>query len=355
MEEKNKESRQVLEKSWNFKSRLELLYLNAERDNQPSQAEHYKEAEEKVNFLQIRSIREKGNYRQACYDMLQIIEETYIEDPHYTSRTSLTSIEDTIKKIDELYKRYQIQLPTKEVLEEKGMNFQKILNELYTKAKEKGKEKEFRHYQKASEKISLLREKSEQTEKNSKYTHAYREMLEAIEREYINTPNSTREEILTSIENTVKEIEEGFYRNIQREEFEKKSRNFKAVLRFLYGKAETDQKKPKQEEYQEEDEQAKTVKELKKQLKAEVCKQAEEKISLLQERRHLTPIGAKGGYKQAYEEMLQMIGKTYIPDPNYESIQSLTSIKDTIKKIDELYEKYQMKIPSQKEEKGTER
>lgn len=112
----------------------------------------------------------------------------------------------------------------------------------------------------------------------------------------------------------------------QKQELENLYKDFSAVLKFLYWKALQENKETEAKHYDN----------------------VRKKIDMIRERRHLTLIGEKGGYKQAYQTMLEIIQSRYVSNREYASEQSIASIEDTINGIEELCEEYEIRGKEEK-------
>lgn len=79
---------------------------------------------------------------------------------------------------------------------------------------------------------------------------------------------------------------------------------------------------------------------------AERYKKAYQRLELIQERRHLTPIGEKGKDKEAYRLVVEMLGERY-----QNNGKTKEAIEDTIDGIESLCEEFGIKDKEEKNEK----
>ncbi len=137
-------------------------------------------------------------------------------------------------------------------------------------------------------------------------------------------------------------------------DLEKLCQEFHANLKFLYWQAIQEYEKEKTNEDKKPEEKEAILKTL--QDKSKYYQEAYKKIEILQERRHLTLVGEKGGYREAYRKMLKIIGDKYhtgysytklniidgkyIHDGQYSSPYAKECIEETIKELNELYKDY---------------
>lgn len=136
-------------------------------------------------------------------------------------------------------------------------------------------------------------------------------------------------------------------------DLEKLCRDFHANLKFLYWAAVQEQEKLRTKANKDEKDNEK-IEELSNKMRH--YQEAYKKVEILQERRHLTLVGEKGGYREAYQKMLKIIeGKyhpeysytnlkivddRYIPDGRYSSPYVDECIEETIREIDALCKDY---------------
>ena len=119
-------------------------------------------------------------------------------------------------------------------------------------------------------------------------------------------------------------------------------RNFHANLKFIYWQTMQEYEKEKQNKDKLPEEKETTLKALQDKMK--YYQEAYKKVEILQERRHLTLVGEKGGYKEAYKKMLQIIENKYIPNGEYTSPEVMNSILNTIEWINALCKDYGIEI-----------
>lgn len=95
---------------------LKFLYWKYIKENKETEARHYNDAKKKIEIIQERRhlelIGEKGGYKKAYQDMLEIIEGKYanIDSSRYTSEEAMKVIEEIINEIEELSKENGIEL-----------------------------------------------------------------------------------------------------------------------------------------------------------------------------------------------------------------------------------------------------
>lgn len=120
-------------------------------------------------------------------------------------------------------------------------------------------------------------------------------------------------------------------------DLEKLCKDFHANLKFLYWAAVQEQEKLRTKANKDEKDNEK-IEELSNKMRH--YQEAYKKVEILQERRHLTLIGEKGGYREAYQKMLKIIENKYIPEGQYTSPEVMGSILNTIEGIDALCKEY---------------
>ena len=133
----------------------------------------------------------------------------------------------------------------------------------------------------------------------------------------------------------------------KKEKIEKECRDFKVMLKKLYWSV--------LEEHQKEESRKPKDQEVLQllQKKMNYYQEAYKKMEILQERRHLTLIGEKGGYKQAYQTMLKIIEDKYTFTNGEEKIENVEKI---INGIDTICKEYKIEIKKEEsKEQGEER
>lgn len=125
-------------------------------------------------------------------------------------------------------------------------------------------------------------------------------------------------------------------------DLEKLSKDFHASLKFIYWATVQEYEKEKGNKDKLIEEKELILNEL--QDKMRYYQEAYKKVEILQERRHLTLVGEKGGYREAYQTMLKIIENKYIPNGKYTSPEVISSIVSTIEGIDDLCKDYGIEI-----------
>lgn len=125
-------------------------------------------------------------------------------------------------------------------------------------------------------------------------------------------------------------------------DLEKLCKDFHANLKFIYWATVQEYEKEKENKNKLPEEKESTLKALQDKMK--YYQDAYKKVEILQERRHLTLIGEKGGYREAYQKMLKIIENKYIPEGQYTSPEVMGSILNTIEWIDALCKDYGIEI-----------
>lgn len=125
-------------------------------------------------------------------------------------------------------------------------------------------------------------------------------------------------------------------------DLEKLCRDFHANLKFIYWATVQEYEKEKENKNKLPEEKESTLKALQDKMK--YYQDAYKKVEIVQERRHLTLIGEKGGYREAYQKMLKIIENKYIPEGQYTSPEVMGSILNTIELIDALCKDYGIEI-----------
>lgn len=120
-------------------------------------------------------------------------------------------------------------------------------------------------------------------------------------------------------------------------DLEKLCRDFHANLKFLYWAAVQEQEKLRTKANKDEKDNEK-IEELSNKMRH--YQEAYKKVEILQERRHLTLVGEKGGYREAYQKMLKIIEGKYHPEYSYSSPYVDECIEETIREIDALCKDY---------------
>ncbi len=125
-------------------------------------------------------------------------------------------------------------------------------------------------------------------------------------------------------------------------DLEKLCKDFHASLKFIYWATVQEYEKEKGNKDKLIEEKELILNEL--QDKMRYYQEAYKKVEILQERRHLTLVGEKGGYREAYQTMLKIIENKYIPNGKYTSPEVISSIVSTIEGIDDLCKDYGIEI-----------
>ncbi len=125
-------------------------------------------------------------------------------------------------------------------------------------------------------------------------------------------------------------------------DLEKLCKDFHASLKFIYWATVQEYEKEKGNKDKLLEEKELILNEL--QDKMRYYQEAYKKVEILQERRHLTLVGEKGGYREAYQTMLKIIENKYIPNGKYTSPEVISSIVSTIEGIDDLCKDYGIEI-----------
>lgn len=125
-------------------------------------------------------------------------------------------------------------------------------------------------------------------------------------------------------------------------DLEKLCKDFHASLKFIYWATVQEYEKEKGNKDKLLEEKELILNEL--QDKMRYYQEAYKKVEILQERRHLTLVGEKGGYREAYQTMLKIIENKYISNGKYTSPEVMSSIVSTIEGIDDLCKDYGIEI-----------
>lgn len=131
-------------------------------------------------------------------------------------------------------------------------------------------------------------------------------------------------------------------------DLEKLSKDFHASLKFIYWATVQEYEKEKGNKDKLIEEKELILNEL--QDKMRYYQEAYKKVEILQERRHLTLVGEKGGYREAYQTMLKIIENKYISNGKYTSPEVMSSIVSTIEGIDDLCKDYGIEINKEAKE-----
>lgn len=131
-------------------------------------------------------------------------------------------------------------------------------------------------------------------------------------------------------------------------DLEKLCKDFHASLKFIYWAIVQEYEKEKGNKDKLLEEKELILNEL--QDKMRYYQEAYKKVEILQERRHLTLVGEKGGYREAYQTMLKIIENKYIPNGKYTSPEVMSSIVSTIEGIDDLCKDYGIEINKEAKE-----
>ncbi len=131
-------------------------------------------------------------------------------------------------------------------------------------------------------------------------------------------------------------------------DLEKLCKDFHASLKFIYWATVQEYEKEKGNKDKLLEEKELILNEL--QDKMRYYQEAYKKVEILQERRHLTLVGEKGGYREAYQTMLKIIENKYIPNGKYTSPEVMSSIVSTIEGIDDLCKDYGIEINKEAKE-----
>ncbi|MCI8636857.1 MAG: hypothetical protein HFJ36_03220 [Clostridia bacterium] len=131
-------------------------------------------------------------------------------------------------------------------------------------------------------------------------------------------------------------------------DLEKLCKDFHASLKFIYWATVQEYEKEKGNKDKLLEEKELILNEL--QDKMRYYQEAYKKVEILQERRHLTLVGEKGGYREAYQTMLKIIENKYIPNGKYTSPEVMNSIVSTIEGIDDLCKDYGIEINKEAKE-----
>lgn len=131
-------------------------------------------------------------------------------------------------------------------------------------------------------------------------------------------------------------------------DLEKLCKDFHASLKFIYWATVQEYEKEKGNKDKLLEEKELILNEL--QDKMRYYQEAYKKVEILQERRHLTLVGEKGGYREAYQTMLKIIENKYISNGKYTSPEVMSSIVSTIEGIDDLCKDYGIEINKEAKE-----
>ena len=147
-------------------------------------------------------------------------------------------------------------------------------------------------------------------------------------------------------------------------DLEKLCRDFHANLKFIYWATLQEYENEKKNKDKLPKEKESTLNVL--QDKMRYYQEAYKKVEILQERRHLTLVGEKGGYREAYQKMLKIIENKYHPGYSYTNLKIIDgkyfadgqyssqyvreSIEETINEIDVLCKDYEIEINKEAKE-----